>query len=381
MDDACFRWPVIAEETIGKVAGLLRSGRIHRNSGISEGLEASLRDSFKAAFALPVCNGTAAALSAFHALGLGPGDELIAPPFTHWATVLPATQLGCRVVFADLEPDSLGLSPAAAERAITPATRCIVVSHMYGNPVNVEAFRELCDRRGLYLVEDLSHAPGATWKGAPIGSFGDLAFFSMQATKTICAGEGGVLLGGDPRFYARAVELGHPKRISGLPEECQRYARVGLGYKFTLSPILALLAWESLQRLPAVNALRREVAQALRNAAADCPSIQFPKEHAGAGRVYWQHELLVRHPAVGPAQVVEGLRRRGIVAGLADFEFLPDLPHFSAACSGDQAFPNGRDLRRRLLVLRPFSQRNEAALAEYLAGFRAVLSELGLLES
>lgn len=185
MNQECFRWPVITEETIAKIADLLRSGRIHRNPELTEGFESDLCRFFRVEHALLVCNGTAAAFSAYHALGLGSGDEIIAPAFTHWATVVPATLLGCRAAFADVEPDSFGLSMESTERLITPKTRAVVVSHMYGNPADVARLRALCDRHGLFLIEDLSHAPGALVNGAPVGSFGDAAFFSMQATKTV----------------------------------------------------------------------------------------------------------------------------------------------------------------------------------------------------
>jgi len=375
MNQECFRWPLITEETIAKISDLLRSGRIHRNPELTEGFESDLRRFFRVGHALLVCNGTAAAFSAYHALGLGPDDEIIAPAFTHWATAVPATLLGCGVAFADVEPDSCNLSPGSAERLITPRTRAIVVSHMYGNPADVVRLRALCDRHGLFLVEDLSHAPGAWIGGAPAGSFGDVAFFSMQATKTVCGGEGGVLLTRDPRVYARAVELGHPKRISALPAEFRRYDRVGLGYKFTLSPILALLAWESFKQIEAVNEARVAMFRAFRTSIAGHSRISFPAEHEGVRRVFWEYEMFVHPPGRSPAEIAASLRERGIIADVPRFEFLPDLPHFARRRAVPGSYPNARRLREETLVLRPFSSRDDDALAEYVRIFREALSE------
>ena len=374
MNQECFRWPLITEETIAKISDLLRSGRIHRNPEVIEGFESDLCRFFRVKHALLVCNGTAAAFSAYHALGLGRGDEIIAPAFTHWATVVPATLLGCGAAFADVESRSCSLSLESAERLITPRTRAIVASHMYGNPADVAGLRALCDRRGLFLVEDLSHAPGASVDGAPVGSFGDAAFFSMQATKTVCGGEGGVLLTRDHRIYARAVELGHPKRISRLPAEFKRYDRVGLGYKFTLSPILALLAWESFKQIEAVNEARIAMFRAFRSSIAGNPRIWFPAEHEGVRRVFWEYEMFVRPPGE-PSVIAASLLKRGVVADVPRFEFLPDLPHFARDRAAPGSFPNARRLREETLVLRPFSKRDDGALAEYVRAFQEALSE------
>jgi perosamine synthetase len=374
MNQECFRWPVITEETIAKIADLLRSGRIHRNPELTEGFESDLCRFFRVDHALLVCNGTAAAFSAYHALGLVNGDEIIAPAFTHWATVVPATLLGCRAAFADVEPDSFSLSLESTERLITPKTRAVVVSHMYGNPADVARLRALCDRHGLFLIEDLSHAPGACVNGAPVGSFGDAAFFSMQATKTVCGGEGGVLLTRDPRIYARAVELGHPKRISRLPVEFKRYDRVGLGYKFTLSPILALLAWESFKQLEAVNEVRIAMFHRFRSSIAGISQVMFPAEHDGVRRVYWEYEMFVRPPGRAPSEIAAALMERGVVADVPRFEFLPDLPHFAHDRVAPDSFPNARRLREETLVLRPFSRRDDGALAAYVRAFQEALS-------
>jgi dTDP-4-amino-4,6-dideoxygalactose transaminase len=374
------RLPQVDRETIDKVCEYLEQGKTSFDLELFETFEADLCRYFGVPHALLTCNGTSAAFSSFFALGLEAGDEIIAPPYTHWATVIPATLLGCRVVFADLEADSLSLDVQAAKARITAATRAIVVCHLYGNPVNLGGFRELCDREGLYLVEDISHAPGATVNGEKVGSFGDIAFISFHSKKLISGGEGGALLTKHFDFYVRAVELGHPKRIFRLPPEYQTYNKVGLGYKFRLSPLLALLAYESFKRLDQRNALRREICEALRESLADIREIRTPSEIPGASRVYLNCEFLVSQgpdgwAGKGPGSVtdiLERLKASQVPVRPANFEFLPNLPHFRNAPAQAGSLPNARRLVKELMLLDPPAVGSAETLEGYSRAFHHV---------
>jgi perosamine synthetase len=373
MFEDCTRWPLIRADTIWKITGYLESGKTSMDVELLERFEAQLCRYFGVAHALTTVTGSAAALSAFFALDLGPGDEIIAPCYTHWATVLPATLLGCRPVFADLEPASLSIDVQEVAKKITDRTKAVVVCHLYGNPADIEAMRALCNCHNLYLIEDISHAPGATIHGKKVGGFGDVAFMSFQGTKLISGGEGGALLTNHFDCYARAVEFGHPKRISSLPPEWQTYSGVGLGHKFRLAAIPALLASDSFDDLDESIAIRGEMFEAFRSSLSDLPGIETPTHVPSAARIYFRWDLFVDTNAAG---LVKALKARQIKITRANFKFLPDLPHFQDGVRPAEEFPHAQRLLAKLILLHPFTRRDERALADFSALFSHTLMQV-----
>ena len=182
-------------------------------SPVAEQLEAEFAAYHGVRFALSTNNGTAALHAAFFALGLGPGDEVISPSATYWATAMPVLSCGAIPVFADVDPETLCLDPADVERRLTPRTRAVVVMHSGGMPCDMDALLDIARRHRLKLVEDASHAHGATYRGRKVGTFGDVAAFSLQTSKLCPAGEGGVLLTDDAAVFRRATALGHYERL------------------------------------------------------------------------------------------------------------------------------------------------------------------------
>jgi perosamine synthetase len=373
MFEDCTRWPLIRADTIRKITGYLESGKTSMDVELLERFEGKLCRYFGVPHALATTTGSAAALSAFFALGLGPGDEIIAPCYTHWATVVPATLLGCRVVFADLEPASLSIDVQQVAEKINARTKAVVVCHLYGNPADVETLRTLCNRHNLYLIEDISHAPGATVHGKKVGGFGDIAFMSFQSTKLISGGEGGALLTNHFDCYARAVEFGHPKRIYSLPVEWHTYVGVGLGHKFRLAAIPALLASDSFDELDESIAIRKEMFEGFRTNLSDTPGIETPTQVSSAARVYFRWDLFIDSHA---ASLVKALKAQQIKIDPANFQFLPDLPHFEEDVRPAEEFPQARRLLAQLILLNPFTRRDERALADFSALFTRTLRQV-----
>ena len=372
-EESIFGWPRISEETIERVSAQIRKGGTSFDLEAFESFEADLAARFGVAHALVTCNGTSAALSAFHAIGLGPGTELIAPAYSHWATALPATQLGCKVVFADIERDSLSIDLKAVQGMITRQTRAVVVCHLYGNPVNLLGIRQLCDEAEIALVEDASHAPGAEIAGMKVGAVGDVSFLSLQASKPISGGEAGALLTNDPELHARATILGHPKRIFRLPKSLQQHDRVGLGYKLRPSPLAILIAHDSLRDLTRVNRVRSESSLQLRQRLAEIEALSFPTEIEGARRTYFRNDLLLSE-RFNARDLAQQLLAEGLNVESANYDVLPDLPQFGAAASPPtRSFPNARTLLNRLLLVQPQTQFDQPAVARYAAALQNAL--------
>jgi dTDP-4-amino-4,6-dideoxygalactose transaminase len=249
------RWPIITTEDEDAVLQVLRSGELSIHPVVGE-LEKDYRSLTGRTHALTHNNGTAAILAALHALGIGPGDEVIVPSATWWSSVMPVLHCGGVPVFAELEGERLGLDPEDVERRITDRTKAIVVVHLFGMPSKMKELQDVANRHGLRILEDASHAHGATCDGKPIGSFGDVSVFSMQGNKLCPSGEGGILLTDDEAIWESAVRLGHYERLLHLQSKNRYFAATGFGFKFRMAPLAAALARAQLRHMPERNARR-----------------------------------------------------------------------------------------------------------------------------
>jgi perosamine synthetase len=206
-----FQWPIVTEEDEQAVLDVLRRGAM---SGwdVSLQFEREFADWQGRAYGLTFCNGTAALLGAMYACGIGRGDEIISPSQTYWATALPVFSLGGTVVFADADPKTLCIDPSDIEHRITSRTKAIVVVHYCGHPVDMDPVLDIAARHGLKVIEDVSHAQGALYKGRKVGTFGDAAAMSLMSGKSFPIGEGGILVTDDQEIYERAIAFGFYQR-------------------------------------------------------------------------------------------------------------------------------------------------------------------------
>ncbi|MEU4366917.1 DegT/DnrJ/EryC1/StrS family aminotransferase [Micromonospora chersina] len=152
-------------------------------------------------YAVPTTNGSSALTIAMEALGVGPGSEVIVPGLTWVACASAAAALGAVPILVDVDPGTLSISAAAAEAAITPQTRAILVVHAYCSAADIDAFVALSERTGIPIIEDCSQAHGAEWNGRKVGTFGTIGAFSLQQTKVLTCGEGGITITDSPELY------------------------------------------------------------------------------------------------------------------------------------------------------------------------------------
>jgi len=157
-------------------------------------------------YALAVTSGTAALHVAMAALEIGPGDEVILPAWTWYSCYATVLQVGALPVFAEID-ESFNIDPTDIERHITPQTRVVMAVHLQGNPADMDPILALARKHSLKVLEDCSQSVGASYKGRPLGSMGDIAIYSLQQSKTITAGEGGVVVTSDPYLFERAVRF------------------------------------------------------------------------------------------------------------------------------------------------------------------------------
>ena len=216
--------PYLTGDEGAAVAAVVASGWVSQGPRVRE-FEQAFAERVGAADAVAVTSCTTALHLALYASGVGPGDEVIVPSLSFIATANAVWQCGATPVFADVDPRTYNLDPAAAERAITPRTKAIMPVHQVGLPADMDAFLELGRRHGLVVVEDAACAIGATYKGQPIGSLGPLACFSLHPRKVITTGEGGMIAVQDPE-HGRPAALAAPARDGRLgPRAPQREGR------------------------------------------------------------------------------------------------------------------------------------------------------------
>jgi dTDP-4-amino-4,6-dideoxygalactose transaminase len=235
-----------------------------------------------------VANGTDALVVALRALSVGPGDEVIVPAFTFFATAEAVVLVGATPVFADVEPDSLNLDLEDAGRRLSDRTVGIIGVHLYGNPFDVDAALRLCGDSDLWLIEDAAQAHGAEWRGRPVGGFGSLATWSFYPSKNLgCFGDGGALTTDDP-------ELANTVRLLADHGATARYHHELIGTNSRLDALQAAVLNCRLPLLAADNARRRVIAARYREFLAVAKSIEAPAEPEGAQPVW--HQFTVRCP-------------------------------------------------------------------------------------
>jgi dTDP-4-amino-4,6-dideoxygalactose transaminase len=243
-------------------------------------------------YALAHANGTATLHAAMFAAGVKAGDEVIVPSYTWHATISPILHCGGTPVYCDIDPATFTADPADIERKVTPRTRAIVVTHIFGNPARMDEIVAIGQRHGVAVIEDASHAHGATYDGRAVGSLGQAGCFSLQASKALAAVEGGMATTDDGDLFDRMLVLGHYGRI-GKKRTGERYRDlhdIGLGVKYRANPLGMAMARVQLRRLPEVNARRTAWFAHLNRALADLegfrPQAVYPKAVRGGLLLY-----------------------------------------------------------------------------------------------
>jgi dTDP-4-amino-4,6-dideoxygalactose transaminase len=209
-------------------------------------------------YGVGVANGMDAIEIGLRALGIGPGDEVITTPMTAFATTLAILRAGATPVLADIDPETALLDRASVERCLTARTRAVLLVHLYGHAHELHAWSQLCEHRGIALLEDVAQAHLAEWNGKRAGAFGAFGAFSFYPTKNLGAiGDAGMLVSANPELAAKARML----RNYG---QSDRYHHPEQGLNSRLDELQAALLRESLGWLEAMTARRRAIAHALR---------------------------------------------------------------------------------------------------------------------
>ena len=257
-------WPVWDQRDIDAVTDVIKSGRWggfpYPGPQTAE-LARQFSELQGGGYAVPMANGTVTMEVACRAADIGWGDEVIVPAYTFQATAAAPMAAGAIPVIVDVDPNTYCLDPKAAEKAITPKTRAILPVHLGHQMADMDAIMALAEKYNLIVIEDCAHAHGAKWNGKGAGTIGHFGSFSLQSSKTLTTGEGGILLCRTPELAAKAasiIDCGRPHALGGGPEDESMDYQVGGNYR--LSEIVAALALVGIERFPAQAKQREEMA-------------------------------------------------------------------------------------------------------------------------
>jgi len=305
------RWPVLGPDERQAVLGVLERGIL---SGQLAPEVRSLEREFAAFAGARYCLATNSGTSALHLALLGAGvragDEVIVPAFTFVATAMAVLHQGAVPVFVDVEPRTFGMDPARVEAAIGPRTRAVMPVHLHGVPCDLQPIADIAARRGIVMVEDSAQAIGARYRGRFAGTVGLAGCYSLQSSKSMACGEGGLLVTDDEAVFRRA----HAARMFGedsRPEDeasydlthpldgNRAYDSAAIGWNYRTSELAAALARTQLRRLPHWNENALANAELLTRRLRDLPGVTPPEVPADVVPSFHKYRVLLDATKLG----------------------------------------------------------------------------------
>jgi dTDP-4-amino-4,6-dideoxygalactose transaminase len=343
------RWPVLGAADRAAVMRVLDRG-VLSGAGAPEmkALEAEFADLIGASRCLATNSGTAALHIALAAVGLHPGDEVIVPALSFIATAQAVLHEGATPVFADVDPATFNIDVADAARRVTPRTRAIVPVHLHGLPADMDEVNALAREHGLVVIEDAAQAHGAMYRGRPVGTIGAMAAFSLNSTKNLPAGEGGLFVTSDETLYGRAARvrfdgLDMPSKwdpARPLDDEADSLAQ-SRGWMYLPGELTSALARAQLPRLAETTARAQRNGARLTERLRGLRAVETPLVPPDRTHVFHKYRVrLATGSALAPNLVrdrlLEALRAEGVEAVLWQELALPHHPLFA----NPEPYPN-----------------------------------------
>jgi len=274
-------WPVWDQRDIDAVTEVVKSGRWggfpYPGPKTAE-LAKKFAELQGGGYAVPMVNGTVTMEVALRAADIGWGDEVIVPAYTFQATASAPMAAGAIPVIVDVDPNTYCLSAEAAAKAVTSKTKAIIPVHLGSNMADMDAIMTLAEIHNLIVIEDCAHAHGAKWNDSGAGTIGHFGSFSLQSSKTLTSGEGGILLCKSAEHAAKAasiIDCGRPHTLGGGAEDPNGSSMMGANYR--LSELQAALALVGIERFPEQAKQREEMAAYMDEALSEIPGVRVLK--------------------------------------------------------------------------------------------------------
>jgi len=306
-DPVAFTDIYVDESIVDRVTDVLRSERYVKGPMVEQ-FESAFAEYCGTDHAVGVASGTDAIYLALKAAGIGPGDDVLVPAHTFFASVSPVVELGANPVFVDIDPVTYTMGALSLEERVEAADNpeAVIPVHIYGHPAEMHSIENVARKHDLTLVEDCCQAHGATYQGDRVGSFGDAGCFSFYPSKNMTvAGDGGMLVTDDDELAAEA----HALRNHGRNDDGE-HVRLGLNHR--LSELHAAVGYEQLDHIDDWNRKRRDAARQYTDRLSDVSAVKVPNERSDVEHVY--HLYVVHVPDRDDLRAV--LDERGIETGI-----------------------------------------------------------------
>jgi dTDP-4-amino-4,6-dideoxygalactose transaminase len=303
----------LGEEEITLVAEALRSGTLTSTKGqFVKTLETEFAAAFGSRFAIACSSGSSAIHAAVAAIDPEPGEEIITSPITDMGAITPILYQGAIPVFADVDADTCNVTAESIEARVSERTRAVIVTHLFGQPCDMDGIMRMTWRRGLPVIEDCAQAPGARFRGRQVGTFGDLACYSLQQGKHMTAGEGGMVTS-DDQHLARRIKL-FVNKAWAYGEADADHGFLALNAR--MSELQGAVALAQLRKAGVSLERRVEAAQRLTSFLADTPGLRLPRVAANDVHAFWRSCVHVDSSAIrgGAVELGRLLRARGVAA-------------------------------------------------------------------
>ncbi|MBP1611675.1 MAG: perosamine synthetase [Acidobacteria bacterium] len=365
--------PDVGEREIAAVVEVLRDRQLSLGPRLAQFEEAMARYA-GSRHAVAVSSGTAGLHLIVHALGIGPGDEVVTTPFSFVASSNCLLFEGATPVFADIDPVTWDMDPAAADAAITPRTKALLPVHVFGRPCPMPAYNAIAARHGLAVIEDSCEAIGSTIDGKKAGTFGRAGIFAFYPNKQMTTGEGGIVVTDDGELAALLSSL----RNQGRGADGSWLAHERLGWNYRIPDILCALGIAQLERLEEFVAARQQVVDLYQRHLGGIEELVLPPPAAPGQRISWFVYVVALAPKYGRDErdaLLEHLRARGI--GCRNYFSPIHLQPFYRERFGlrEGMFPVTESVAARTIALPFFNRLGEAevmrvrdALAEFFRG-------------
>lgn len=394
------KWPIITKKIEEAVIDqLFDTISIYNKSNIIEKMEKAFSEYHSQKYGLLTNSGTTAILSALYALNLEPDDEVICPAYTFFATVSPIFFTGAKPILVDCDHTG-NISVEEIKLKITKKTKAILVTHMWGRPVDYIEIRKICDDNNLYFLEDCSHAHGASYQGIKVGSLGDIAMFSLQGQKNITGGEGGILITSNNEFYYNALMLGHYNKrcVEEIPDEYKfkEFQTTGFGLKLRSHPIAVRIAYEMFLNIEEMLEKREKIGRFLLNELKDIKGIdliEVPKDMLHAWYVFpflYNEEALngVKREKFVDALIAEGCLDIDIPNSTCPLNHLPLFQYPGKIFKGydygkwydANDFPTANQFYNRLIKMPVWMEDNFETAKSYVAAIKKVVKNIDELK-